>query len=118
MADGKSLTAHARFVLHASSILRTLPLTSCTVIVFTLTVGQSFRIGDLVVAAKAIEGEAVIFEFDNSDSDRIQGSELYGVLWTPWKRPEPGLTSNAGYSASLGRITTAAFNIRSNSSQV
>ena len=64
--------------------------------VFTRTAGQSFRVGDLLVTVKAIEGNTVSFEFDNSDSDRIQKSELYGVFWTPRKRPDHDLSSAEG----------------------
>jgi hypothetical protein len=60
--------------------------------VFTRTAGQSIRVGGLLVTVKAIEGNRVIFEFDNSDSDRIQKSELYGVYWTPRKHLESVLT--------------------------
>ena len=64
--------------------------------VLTLTVGQAFHVGELLVTVKAIEGEVVVFEFDNSDSDHIQRGELYGVLWTPRRRPQSDLSSNAG----------------------
>lgn len=58
-----------------------------TMTVFTRTVGQSFRIGDLLVTVKAIEAERVVFEFENSGFDRIQRSELYGILLTPRQVP-------------------------------